>query len=101
MISADTLVLIGEDEPDNQVILQTVVEGLLGVRAEVRRTLSDWFSRYDAILSPTVAWPAPKALAGWVTPYPDDHMGTNLTAIVNFATDTGDTAATRRTTLSR
>ena len=35
MISADYLVLIGEDEPDNQVILQTVVESLVGVRAEV------------------------------------------------------------------
>jgi two-component system cell cycle response regulator DivK len=35
VISADTLVLIGEDEPDNQLILQTVVETLLGVRAEV------------------------------------------------------------------
>src|SRR5207248_11230841 len=31
----DALVLIGEDEPDNQVILQTVVESLVGVRAEV------------------------------------------------------------------
>ena len=29
------LVLIGEDEPDNQIILQTVVESLVGVRAEV------------------------------------------------------------------
>lgn len=27
--------LIGEDEPDNQVILQTVVESLVGVRADV------------------------------------------------------------------
>ncbi|HEY0582265.1 MAG TPA: response regulator [Chloroflexota bacterium] len=35
MIPANTLVLIGEDEPDNQVILQTVVEALVGVRAEV------------------------------------------------------------------
>lgn len=35
MISPDALVLIGEDEPDNQVILQTVVESLVGVRAEV------------------------------------------------------------------
>ena len=35
MIRADSLVLIGEDEPDNQVILQTVVESLVGVRAEV------------------------------------------------------------------
>jgi CheY-like chemotaxis protein len=35
VISADALVLIGEDEPDNQVILQTVVESLVGVRAEV------------------------------------------------------------------
>lgn len=35
MISPDTLVLIGEDEPDNQVILQTVVETLVGVRAAV------------------------------------------------------------------
>ena len=35
MIPADYLVLIGEDEPDNQVILQTVVEALVGVRAEV------------------------------------------------------------------
>jgi two-component system, cell cycle response regulator DivK len=35
VISADLLVLIGEDEPDNQVILQTVVESLVGVRAEV------------------------------------------------------------------
>jgi two-component system, cell cycle response regulator DivK len=35
VISADSLVLIGEDEPDNQVILQTVVESLVGVRAEV------------------------------------------------------------------
>ena len=35
MISHDVLVLIGEDEPDNQVILQTVVESLLGARAEV------------------------------------------------------------------
>src|SRR5438874_5400790 len=31
----DAFVLIGEDEPDNQVILQTVVESLVGVRAEV------------------------------------------------------------------
>ena len=31
----DALVLIGEDEPDNQVILQTVVESLVGVRAVV------------------------------------------------------------------
>src|ERR671928_965111 len=31
----DDLVLIGEDEPDNQVILQTVVESLVGVRAQV------------------------------------------------------------------
>jgi two-component system cell cycle response regulator DivK len=35
VIPANTLVLIGEDEPDNQVILQTVVEALVGVRAEV------------------------------------------------------------------
>jgi len=35
VISPDALVLIGEDEPDNQVILQTVVESLVGVRAEV------------------------------------------------------------------
>ena len=35
MISEDALVLIGEDEPDNQVILQTVVESLVGVRAAV------------------------------------------------------------------
>jgi two-component system cell cycle response regulator DivK len=35
VISPDALVLIGEDEPDNQVILQTVVESLLGVRAQV------------------------------------------------------------------
>src|SRR5689334_9909375 len=35
MIADDALVLIGEDEPDNQVILQTVVEALVGVRAEV------------------------------------------------------------------
>jgi CheY-like chemotaxis protein len=28
-------VLIGEDEPDNQVVLQTVVESLIGLRAEV------------------------------------------------------------------
>src|SRR5919204_1565276 len=34
-ITEDSLVLIGEDEPDNQVILQTVVESLVGVRAEV------------------------------------------------------------------
>jgi CheY-like chemotaxis protein len=31
----DMLVLIGEDEPDNQVILQTVVESLVGVRTDV------------------------------------------------------------------
>ena len=30
-----TLILIGEDEPDNQVIMQTVVESLVGARAEV------------------------------------------------------------------
>jgi two-component system, cell cycle response regulator DivK len=35
VIGADSLVLIGEDEPDNQVILQTVVESLVGVRAAV------------------------------------------------------------------
>jgi CheY-like chemotaxis protein len=34
-VSDNTLILIGEDEPDNQVILQTVVESLVGVRAEV------------------------------------------------------------------
>jgi CheY-like chemotaxis protein len=33
--SEDALVLIGEDEPDNQVILQTVVESLVGARAAV------------------------------------------------------------------
>jgi CheY-like chemotaxis protein len=31
----DTLILIGEDEPDNQIIMQTVVESLVGARAEV------------------------------------------------------------------
>ena len=31
----DALVLIGEDEPENQVILQTVVESLVGARAAV------------------------------------------------------------------
>jgi CheY-like chemotaxis protein len=35
VIPDNVLVLIGEDEPDNQVILQTVVEALVGVRAEV------------------------------------------------------------------
>ncbi len=35
MSTEDLLVLIGEDEPDNQVILRTVVESLVGVRAEV------------------------------------------------------------------
>jgi len=35
VIDANSLVLIGEDEPDNRIILQTVVETLLGVRAEV------------------------------------------------------------------
>jgi len=35
VINEDSLVLIGEDEPDNRIILQTVVETLLGVRAEV------------------------------------------------------------------
>ena len=35
MSDEDVLVLIGEDEPDNQVILQTVVEALVGARAEV------------------------------------------------------------------
>jgi len=33
--SDDTLILIGEDEPDNQLIMQTVVESLVGARAEV------------------------------------------------------------------
>ncbi|MDQ3812231.1 MAG: response regulator [Chloroflexota bacterium] len=31
----DVLILIGEDEPDNQVIMQTVVESLVGARAQV------------------------------------------------------------------
>ncbi len=35
MTSDDTLILIGEDEPDNQLIMQTVVESLAGARAEV------------------------------------------------------------------
>jgi two-component system, cell cycle response regulator DivK len=35
MSTEDALILIGEDEPDNQVILQTVVESLVGARAEV------------------------------------------------------------------
>jgi CheY-like chemotaxis protein len=35
VIPQDLLVLIGEDEPDNQVIMQTVVETLVGVRAQV------------------------------------------------------------------
>lgn|SRR5207302_2040265 len=35
MSSVDGRVLIAEDEPDNQVILQTVVEALVGVRSEV------------------------------------------------------------------
>jgi CheY-like chemotaxis protein len=34
-VTEDALVLIGEDEPDNQVILQTVVESLVGARAAV------------------------------------------------------------------
>ena len=34
-MTEDALVLIGEDEPDNQVILQTVVESLVGARAAV------------------------------------------------------------------
>lgn len=34
-MNGDALVLIAEDEPDNQVILQTVVEALVGARAEV------------------------------------------------------------------
>jgi two-component system, cell cycle response regulator DivK len=35
VIPPDMLVLIGEDEPDNQIILQTIVESLVGVRADV------------------------------------------------------------------
>jgi two-component system, cell cycle response regulator DivK len=35
VIPPEMLVLIGEDEPDNQVILQTIVESLVGVRADV------------------------------------------------------------------
>jgi two-component system, cell cycle response regulator DivK len=35
VISEEGFVLIGEDEPDNQIILQTVVESLVGARAEV------------------------------------------------------------------
>jgi two-component system, cell cycle response regulator DivK len=35
VIARDMLVLIGEDEPDNPIILQTVVESLVGVRADV------------------------------------------------------------------
>ena len=34
-MTEDALVLIGEAEPDNQVILQTVVESLVGARAAV------------------------------------------------------------------
>jgi two-component system, cell cycle response regulator DivK len=34
-VAADDLILIGEDEPDNQVIMQTVVEALVGARAAV------------------------------------------------------------------
>jgi len=34
-VREDDLVLIGEDEPDNQVIMQTVVESLVGARANV------------------------------------------------------------------
>jgi CheY-like chemotaxis protein len=34
-MTEDAVVLIGEDEPDNQVILQTVVESLVGARAAV------------------------------------------------------------------
>src|SRR5438309_8548077 len=34
-MSEHDVVLIGEDEPDNQVFLQTVVETLVGVRAAV------------------------------------------------------------------
>ena len=33
MTPMDSLVLIAEDEPDNQVILQTVVESLVGARS--------------------------------------------------------------------
>jgi two-component system, cell cycle response regulator DivK len=35
VIPPDMLVLIGEDEPDNQIILQTIVESLVGVRTDV------------------------------------------------------------------
>ena len=34
-VSDNDLILIGEDEPDNQVIMQTVVEALVGARAQV------------------------------------------------------------------
>jgi two-component system cell cycle response regulator DivK len=35
VLADDVVVLIGEDEPDNQVILQTVVESLVGARATI------------------------------------------------------------------
>jgi CheY-like chemotaxis protein len=35
VIDANSLVLIGEDEPENRIIQQTVIETLLGVRALV------------------------------------------------------------------
>src|SRR5947199_9296410 len=35
MTVEDALILIGEDEPDNRVLLQTVVESLVGARAAV------------------------------------------------------------------
>jgi aspartyl-tRNA(Asn)/glutamyl-tRNA(Gln) amidotransferase subunit A len=55
------------------------------VRKETRQRLDALFESYDVILSPAVAWPAPVAPEDWVTPYPDTRMGTNFTALVNFA----------------
>jgi Asp-tRNA(Asn)/Glu-tRNA(Gln) amidotransferase A subunit family amidase len=55
------------------------------VRKETRQRLDALFESCDVILSTAVAWPAPVAPEDWVTPYPDTRMGTNFTALVNFA----------------
>ncbi len=47
------------------------------------RTMASVFERFDVVCSPTMPVVAPRAPAGWATPYADPFMGTNFTFLAN------------------
>jgi len=53
-------------------------------RDRLRARLDGLFSRYDVILSPTMAEVAPAVPDGWLDPYARHDMGTTFTSLVNI-----------------